>query len=506
MFINCKKVKIFVAFLMTILFISQNIFSKSKDKTVFEKKVHPRVYEFDLCDSLGKIFLGFDRTNKRFQAQVDITKLIKDDRPQIGDVIKVYYRGYAKKDAGTIKVEFFDVNSIKNTWIYTADPKPTNDDDVLCTDLKKNEVCEGCLTYWVNNNIRNNLIILFQSDKKNTAGVDQVYFHFERVIESTNTTKEKEEEKKALRQNAEIVEVKIDPEEELKKKQETEKAEEEARLKAIAEAEAKRKEEEAAAKKAAELAAAQAAELEKALALASKNTSSYEKEYLSDYMIPEEDEFDEMDVEDELITDPDIADLAGRTLLMKAAKAGNDWQIRTLLNSGAKVNLKDKDGWTALMYAVRYQESLNTVNLLLDAGADIKVLNKFNSSALSLAACYNNNPEILKKLLKAYTPSDKEVLRSFILLLTENHSTEYTQISKINTFIEANVPINNFYNGKTPLMYSCEFGNSTKVIKLLLDNNAVTGLRSTEGKTAYEYASENNKLTHDSTYWELNKK
>ena len=55
-------------------------------------------------------------------------------------------------------------------------------------------------------------------------------------------------------------------------------------------------------------------------------------------------------------------------------------------------------------------------------------------------------------------------------------------------------------------MYACEFGNSTKVIKVLLDNNAVPSLRSNEGKTAYEYASENKKLAHDSTYWELNKK
>ena len=55
-------------------------------------------------------------------------------------------------------------------------------------------------------------------------------------------------------------------------------------------------------------------------------------------------------------------------------------------------------------------------------------------------------------------------------------------------------------------MYACQYGNSTKIIKLLLENNAVTSVRSTEGKTAYEYASENKKLKHDSTYWELNKK
>ena len=41
-------------------------------------------------------------------------------------------------------------------------------------------------------------------------------------------------------------------------------------------------------------------------------------------------------------------------------------------------------------------------------------------------------------------------------------------------------------------MYACEFGNSTKIIKVLIDNNAITSIRSTEGKTAYDYAIGNN--------------
>ena len=45
-----------------------------------------------------------------------------------------------------------------------------------------------------------------------------------------------------------------------------------------------------------------------------------------------------------------------------------------------------------------------------------------------------------------------------------------------------------------------------KIIKVLIDNNAITSIRSTEGKTAYDYASENQSLAHDSNYWLLNKK
>ena len=233
----------------------------------------------------------------------------------------------------------------------------------------------------------------------------------------------------------------------------------------------------------------------------------YKKEYLQDYAVPEEltvelPATDSLDV----IENPNEADSHGRTLLMQAAKLGNDWQIKNLLKAGADVNLKDREGWTALMYAVRYQENENCVELLLQAGADVKAVNMFETSALKLAACYNNNPQIIKKILSYYTISEKEVLASFVLLISENHTAEYVQISKLKVFLEQSIPVNTFYNGKTPLMYAAQYGNSTKVIKLLLDYDSIPSIRSTENKTAFDYAKENTALKHDSIFWSLNKK
>lgn len=233
----------------------------------------------------------------------------------------------------------------------------------------------------------------------------------------------------------------------------------------------------------------------------------YTKEYLADYMIVEEipepeDSIAEMDV----ISNPDEADINGQTLLMKAAQAGNEWQIKTLIDAGANVNLQDKDGWTALMYAVRYQEGVNTVDLLLSAGADYKIKNKYELSALIIAACYNNNPDVIKKFLTFYSISDKEVLKSFALLLSTKQASEYIQIAKINVYLDKSIPLNNFCDGKTPLMYAAQFGNSTKVLKILMDNGAATSVRSTDGKTAFEYATENPGLKHDEIFWSLNRK
>lgn len=511
MFINrLKRFNFLSVFLFFSLFISSTLFAQAADEInketeVYKKKVHPRSYDFDLCDSLDTIFLGYNKENGRFETYVNFTSYVKKDMPLTGDVVNLYYKGSANNYAGTIYARLLDVDN--NNRILSLDQP------VLCENLDKGQICEGQVSFNLTNNASQSFYIYLFSDKENLPGkVDQVYFRFNRVVKTTNIEKEKAEEKRAIRQKKEIVEVTV--EEESPAPLPAEKTEDEELARKAAEEEEKRKAEEEAKRKAAEEEAArlkakaeeEAAALEKALAEASKNNSSYKKEFLSDYMVQEEPELDTVEETEEIIENPDQKDLFGRTLLMKAAKAGNDWQIKTLLKSGANVNLKDNDGWTALMYAVRYQESLNSVKLLIEAGADVKALNNFKTSALSLASSYNNNPEIIKTLLSYYNPADKEVIKSFVLLLTENHSSEYTQISKINIYIEASIPVNNFYEGKTPLMYACEFGNSTKVIKTLIDNNAVVTIRSTEGKTAYDYASENKKLPHDSTYWELNKK
>lgn len=232
----------------------------------------------------------------------------------------------------------------------------------------------------------------------------------------------------------------------------------------------------------------------------------YKKEYIQDYIPIDKPQFLESIKEDIdiKIENPNEVDNNNVSLLMKAAKNGNDWEVSQLIALGADVNLKDNQNWTALMYAVRFQENVNIVDMILTAGADVKCTNSFGNSALIIAAYYNNNPEILKRLVEYYDSSSKELLKAFVLLITSDENKNYMQTSKLNVFINHSTPINSFYNGKTPLMYAAKFCKSTDTIKLLLENDAIITLRSTEGKTAFDYAKENANLAHDKIYWALN--
>ena len=206
----------------------------------------------------------------------------------------------------------------------------------------------------------------------------------------------------------------------------------------------------------------------------------------------------------EYIENPNAADKNGVTLLMRAAKAGNDWDVNLLLKNGADVNLRDKDGWTALMYAVRYQNNLNILNMLIENAAYIRVRNKFNATPLLMAADYSQNPEIISVLLKNRSVSEDEVFRAFIFAITGNSTSDHIREAKIKLFLDMEIPLNRLWKGQTPLMYAAQYGKSTLVLKQLMDAGANPAIQDENGKTAFDYAKSNKNLAHDDIFWSLN--
>jgi ankyrin repeat protein len=73
--------------------------------------------------------------------------------------------------------------------------------------------------------------------------------------------------------------------------------------------------------------------------------------------------------------------------------------IHALLEQRVDVNAPQVDGMTALHWAA-YQDDLDTVGLLVRAGANVKAANRYGVTPLSLA-CTNGNAAIVDLLLKA---------------------------------------------------------------------------------------------------------
>jgi ankyrin repeat protein len=57
------------------------------------------------------------------------------------------------------------------------------------------------------------------------------------------------------------------------------------------------------------------------------------------------------------------------------------------LEKGAKLDLQDKKGWTALMYSVYYGD-IKSTRILVDGGADLSIKNKKGYTAVDLATLH----------------------------------------------------------------------------------------------------------------------
>lgn len=232
----------------------------------------------------------------------------------------------------------------------------------------------------------------------------------------------------------------------------------------------------------------------------------YKKEYLPDFAptktIPLPSQNTEQQIT--LIENPDECDEHGTTLLMDACEKSDIEQIKLLIKSGADVNKKDNDGYNALMYAVRYQNNKEVVELLINQNINVKEKNNFGLTPLLLAASFCENADIFTLLLKFYEPLEKEVLQSLTMVLSNSLKNEQALLNKVQTYILFGVPLNVFYDGKTPLMYAAQNTYSSKVLKLLVQNGAKTSIRSVEGKTAFDYAKQNKNLSQEQYYSSLN--
>ncbi len=182
--------------------------------------------------------------------------------------------------------------------------------------------------------------------------------------------------------------------------------------------------------------------------------------------------------------DIDAQDSDGKTLLMRLCEEGADAKsIKKVLNAGADLEIKCKDNWTALAYAINYAP-YETVMALVNAGADDD-MSDCDKTMLMLAA---NNPDArvldycLTRDSNINATTEKQKWTA-LMFASENTNPEIAK-----KLLAAGADINQTnLSGMDALMIAVSDCN-LKVAKLLLEAGANPTTSRTKGTTPLEMA------------------
>ena len=105
--------------------------------------------------------------------------------------------------------------------------------------------------------------------------------------------------------------------------------------------------------------------------------------------------------------DANTADTDGTTALMHSVIESDVKMMKLLIDKGANVNAKNALESTALMYAVT---NLQKTQLLLDAGADVKVMGKGGATPMSVALTAFGSTPVLKLLTSKGAPPENRLM------------------------------------------------------------------------------------------------
>jgi serine/threonine-protein phosphatase 6 regulatory ankyrin repeat subunit B len=148
--------------------------------------------------------------------------------------------------------------------------------------------------------------------------------------------------------------------------------------------------------------------------------------------------------------------------LIESARKGDTAGVKALIDKGADVNAKNKDGDTALMSA-SLKGHTEIVKALIEKGADVNAKDKAGWTALMSASFYGYI-EIVRALLNKGADVNAKSENGYTALM---YASQYGRIEIVNALLNkgANVNAKN-KDGKTALMWASEKGH-TEVVKVL---------------------------------------
>ena len=180
--------------------------------------------------------------------------------------------------------------------------------------------------------------------------------------------------------------------------------------------------------------------------------------------------------------------------LIRAAREGNKAEVERILATRIDPNTQNPNQETALLVAAQNGHT-EVVQTLLAAGADVNYANQsengHNNTALILAA-HNGHTQTVQALLQAGANVNQEDVYGSTAL---HHAAGHASTETTGALLGApGVEINHTNkNGQTPLMTAASAGK-TETALTLLDAGADYTIATPEGKTARDFAQNNQAL------------
>ncbi len=165
-------------------------------------------------------------------------------------------------------------------------------------------------------------------------------------------------------------------------------------------------------------------------------------------------------------SDVNVKDQRETTPLMYAAAYGSLDAMQLLLDAGADVKANNAFAATALLWCTN---DLSKVRLLIEKGADVNARSKQGKTPLLVAAAHDGASAIVKLLLeKDADPSVRGTLNTTPLL----EATAANDTATVTLLLQKGVDVNaKDFTGQTPLMNAASFGN-IEVMKMLMAKGA----------------------------------
>ncbi len=166
-----------------------------------------------------------------------------------------------------------------------------------------------------------------------------------------------------------------------------------------------------------------------------------------------------------------------------AAEAGDGALVRSLLETGADVNVPQPDGTAALHWAA-YHNDTDTAALLVGAGADVNARNRYGTPPLSLA-CTNGNAALVKLLLAAGADANAALDGGETVLMT---AARTGNLESVKALLDGGAEVSaRERNAQTALMWAAAEGHAP-VVEALIDVGADFRLTLDSGFNAMFFA------------------